>query len=277
MSRYFQVLKRLSEAESEPGVAQPVRKTDAISPQSPRLAPSDKSREAEPEKVRETARETVPQSAPSIQPADIPQAAPPVSVPPIRTARVVPDRFAPVLERLRESAAGLAGTTVVVAAASSSPQTALRVALGIAKEAEHSGLRTLCVQAASRNGGLALEYGTQRESRRPRALNGSASNLQRTLSWGLAGSHDDEVEHWLSEAHRFCEVLVVSAPALASVPDAARLARVCSGLVLVAEARSTSRDDLESAAQQARVWGCNVLGIVFAEPRDWLSTWLHKF
>jgi hypothetical protein len=99
----------------------------------------------------------------------------------------------------------------------------------------------------------------------------------RTSPCNLKGRPAEEVaRRWLEDAISGHDLLIVEAPPLSASVDAALLGRACSGLVLVAEALATARQDLGQAAETARLADCPLLGLVLTGSRDWLPGWLSR-
>ena len=72
------------------------------------------------------------------------------------------------------------------------------------------------------------------------------------------------------------DIVLIEAPPLAGSADAALLARVCDGLVLVVEAAVTSRAELRRAVHLAETSGCRVIGLVMRGKYRALPSWLRR-
>jgi hypothetical protein len=72
------------------------------------------------------------------------------------------------------------------------------------------------------------------------------------------------------------DFVVVEAPPLDTVADAALLARACDGLVLVVESAATSRAALRRAVRLAEVSGCRLIGLVVRESGRPLPGWFRR-
>jgi hypothetical protein len=252
MSRYFQALNRLA-AETPPPA--PLLPTAVVLSDA-----TQRGRDA-----GDVVRNGRPSSTQNADPA------PPLPRQPLAEPRrgraQVPNRFTGVLERIQEHRGSLAGTSVVVAPVCSS-EAVQRAVAGIAAEAERAGLSTLTMRAVPRDGGLALECCSP-----PREAQGDGgpSPSESLVSQSSLDAASRDIESWLEKARRSFDFIVITAPAFALTPDTTRLARACDGLVLVAQAHTTERGDLELAAEQARIAKCNVFGVVLAEQRHRLK------
>ncbi len=81
---------------------------------------------------------------------------------------------------------------------------------------------------------------------------------------------------WFVTASTGFDLLIVAAPPILSSVDALLVARACDGLVLVAEPLGTQREEFEIAVERARASGCQVLGLVMNDNRDWLPQFLGR-
>ncbi len=91
-----------------------------------------------------------------------------------------------------------------------------------------------------------------------------------------APSAQEALENWFVDAGRGCDLLIVAAPPILSSVDALLVARACDGLVLVAEPLGTQREEFEIAIERARASGCQLLGLVMNENREWLPRLLGR-
>jgi hypothetical protein len=151
------------------------------------------------------------------------------------------------------------------------------LASALTMEAERARFRTLLMSCAEAHGGLALGI-SDTELRRQRDIYGVVpTSLLGPILWTpTAGNGDGAVRTAMSDARRTHDLVIVVGPALAQCPDSAHLARACDGLVLVAQAQTTTKDELRAAADNAHISGCPVLGILYAEATNWLSSLLRK-
>lgn len=81
---------------------------------------------------------------------------------------------------------------------------------------------------------------------------------------------------WFVNASTGFDLLIVGAPPVLSSVDALLVARACDGLVLVAEPLTTQREEFEIAVERARASGCQLLGLVMNENREWLPRFLSR-
>ena len=185
-------------------------------------------------------------------------------------------RFAALLDRLRAPRPERPGGTVVVAPASAG--TALADAIEeLRKEAERAGLRTLVVGMEERARTVTLRASAAEAERQLAACRELPDSLRDGVTWRSMGeSGDGKLAAEIAAAAPSHELVVVAGPPLAASPAPAYLARACDGLIIVAQAQRTTKDDLRAACDSARIAGCEVLGIVFAETDHWLTRLLRR-
>ncbi len=104
--------------------------------------------------------------------------------------------------------------------------------------------------------------------------------------WMLTTTHETRVVVFASAStsdadavHRVApgtELVIITGPSLATSLDAALLAGVCDGLVIVAESGVTASDALKVAAERARIAGCRILGVVMRTTRRRLPDWISR-
>ncbi len=91
-----------------------------------------------------------------------------------------------------------------------------------------------------------------------------------------AAAAQEALENWFVTAGAGFDLLIVAGPPILSSVDALLVARACDGLVLVAEPLATQREEFESVVERARASGCQVLGLVMNENREWLPSFLSR-
>jgi hypothetical protein len=191
--------------------------------------------------------------------------------------RVVASNGVPALfDRLRALSAERPGGSIVLAPAS--PRTAIMSTAGaLTRDAERARFRTLVLSCAPDPRGLVLEISESEQERQHAAYRELPEHFSPGLPWHpTATDGAGAVSAAVAEARRAYDLVMIVGPALADCPDAAHLARACDGLVIVAQAQTTTKEELRTAADNARMAGCQVLGIIFAEPVHWLSNLLRK-
>ncbi len=89
-------------------------------------------------------------------------------------------------------------------------------------------------------------------------------------------SAQEALKTWFVTAGTGADLLIVTAPPILTSVDALLVARACDGLVLVAEPLATQREEFEIAIERARASGCQLLGLVMNENREWLPRLLAR-
>ncbi len=84
----------------------------------------------------------------------------------------------------------------------------------------------------------------------------------------------EQFDRLLGQLAEWFDFIVVDTPALLPVADAATLARRASGVILVARAASTSRDELRAAREALRAVEGRMLGVVLNRARE-RDRWLY--
>jgi hypothetical protein len=172
-----------------------------------------------------------------------------------------------------------------------------QVITGLAAAARAGGLRLATAEIAGGPGRPVLRQrrlgeieaaGSQRPEAAPALLEAEGATARRATSGGTsqdaaarglqavppAGPSPIAVERW-GEAVG-ADIVLIEAPPLAASADAALLARVCDGLVLVVEAAVTSRAELRRAVRLAETSGCRVIGLVMRGKYRALPSWLRR-
>lgn len=101
----------------------------------------------------------------------------------------------------------------------------------------------------------------------------SAAPLEVELDAGVSTA---QVHSWLSQVAPGADLLVITAPPLATTIDGALMACACDGLVIVAESEVTERAALHTAAERARITGCRTLGVVMHGTKDRVPGWIRR-
>lgn len=151
--------------------------------------------------------------------------------------------------------------TVVIAGAVPTRSVAA-VASSLAYQAERRGLSLLRAEVREPVGRTALLRPLGR---------GTASPLKLEVQED-AGA--EQLRRWRAEAQ--ADILIVEAQPLSTGADAALVARVTDGLVLVAESLVTDRAALAESTERARSTGCRLLGVVLDRTRDHSPRWLDR-
>jgi polysaccharide biosynthesis transport protein len=156
---------------------------------------------------------------------------------------------------------GASASTAVAGLAAAARECGLRMA--VAELAGTAG-RLMLRQRRLRAGELPAHEGMPAESPDGPAL-GAALQAQSTAA---------QLESWLQRSG--ADFVLVEAPPLALAADAALLARICDGLVLVVEPAVTSREALRRAVRLAETSRCRLIGLVMREERRALPSWLRR-
>ncbi|MEO6029954.1 MAG: hypothetical protein ABIR79_24065 [Candidatus Binatia bacterium] len=148
-------------------------------------------------------------------------------------------------------------TRVVVFASASTSDADALVVEGLVQEADRRGLSTLRVALV--RGGVLVQH---------------AGEGALTIAPDRLSSID--LHAWVHRVAPGTELVIITAPSLATSLDAALLAGVCDGLVIVAESGVTASGALEVAAERARITGCRILGVVMRTARRRLPDWISR-
>jgi Mrp family chromosome partitioning ATPase len=84
-----------------------------------------------------------------------------------------------------------------------------------------------------------------------------------------------EFDSWLDRARRVADFVLLEGPPLGRTMLSATLAGSSTGLLLVMQAGSTSKDQLSLASERARSAGARVLGVIVRRKRLRLPAWLR--
>lgn len=245
MSEYFRVLKRIEEQRPRPQRA-PVGPRPAVEPPQPRRSPA----------------KWTPVLTPTVElvPATIEH--PRLGAMPPRTASA----YAALLDNLRNVAPDLPTRTIIFAAASIADDVAAAaVTAQLAAEAEHLGLEMLVAELS--------DAGIHPILRRRAPRSDIEEEPLRLDLHGGSGAAD--VARWLNQTAPHADLRLIVAPALADTLNAVSLARLCGGLVIVAQAEITRRETLQLAVERARAADCPLLGIVVHGAKHRVPEWLR--
>jgi hypothetical protein len=164
-----------------------------------------------------------------------------------------------LLDNLLALSAGSGVRSIVIAAAAGEPVNG-GVVGPLVTEVENRGLSVLTASLETRAGRSILSADVARMRRRAYANSRlPAAQLSLVLPGGAV---PEEFRTWLGAAHEDYDLVIIAGPPLDQSPDSPLLARACDGLVLIAEAEATSREDLRLAADRSRATGCNIFGVV---------------
>jgi len=170
------------------------------------------------------------------------------------------DGSAALFERLRALAVEGLGTVVIAGVVPT--RSVAAIASSLAFQAERRGLSLVRAEVRGPVGRTALLRPLGR---------GAAGPLELDVQDDAAAA---ALRRWLGEAR--ADLLVVEAPPLSTGADAALVARVTDGLVLVAESLVTDRGALAESTERARATGCRLLGVVLDRTRDHSPRWLDR-
>ncbi len=181
---------------------------------------------------------------------------------------------ATLLDAMR-TASGHSQTPSIVVAGIATAASGLAVIEGIADQAALRGVRlqigdvviTQTHRMLSLRGGDGAASGSDPESE----MRDTSLPLELTAS-----AAQEALKNWFVTAGTGFDLLIVAAPPILNSVDALLVARACDGLVLVAEPLTTQREEFEIAVERARASGCQVLGLVMNENREWLPRFLGR-
>lgn len=172
--------------------------------------------------------------------------------------------------------------TVVMVTGTNNPHSTTTVAANLATAAARAGRRTLIIGADLRRPSLHDRFGLDNVRGLSDVLAGNVAvdgALQQpaelpNLRIIPAGSPVQQparllqsvaLGRFLSQVKGGYDLVVVEAPPVLSVADAADLGRLCEGVVLVVEPGRTSRSDVADSVEQLRRVGADVVGSIVAE------------
>ena len=172
--------------------------------------------------------------------------------------------------------------TVVLVTGTNNPHSTTTVAANLATAAARAGRRTLLIGADLRRPSLHDRFGLDNVRGLSDVLSGNVAvdgALQQppelpNLRIIPAGSPVQQparllqsvaLGRFLSQVKDGYDLVVVEAPPVLSVADAADLGRLCEGVVLVVEPGRTSRSDVADSVEQLRRVGADVVGSIVAE------------
>ena len=178
--------------------------------------------------------------------------------------------FTALLDGLRAVTASDASTRAVVFAAVSASAASSRVIGGLAATADQLGLAVV-VADITENGRRAL-LAPRRSLPATTAEGCDHAGIMLEVDRATLAT---AAKHWLAQCGTAADLVLIEGPPLASSIDAALLARGCDGLVLVAETGVTERAALQTAAERARLAGCQILGIVLSGSAERVPAWLR--
>lgn len=208
--------------------------------------------------------------------ADRPACTPPQvpGPPPLSVAAPDSAPYKQLYENLR-LATGSGPTRRIVLAPVSTRERADAVLAGLAAHIAGLGFRVLLAELAMVGGRPIL-----RQQRDASLASIAALGLQFEgdlipLDLSSAASQD-EVIAWLSTASRAADAILIQGAPLTESVDAALLARVCDGLVLIAQAGVTDRGELQQVAERVHAAGCTVLGTVLTGTTTHLPSWVRR-
>ena len=180
---------------------------------------------------------------------------------------------ATLLDAMR-AVAGKSQTPSIVVAGVARASSAQAVIKGVADQAALRGVRLQIgdVTVTQTHRTLSL-----REAEHTGSDVGEAEARDTSLPLELTSAAAQEaLESWFVTAGQGFDLLIVAGPPILSSVDALLVARACDGLVLVAEPLATQREEFESVVERARASGCQVLGLVMNENREWLPSFLSR-
>ncbi len=172
--------------------------------------------------------------------------------------------------------------TVVLVTGTNNPHSTTTVAANLATAAARAGRRTLLIGADLRRPSLHDRFGLENVRGLSDVLAGQVAvdgALQQTpdlpnLRIIPAGSPVQQparllqsvaLGRFLSQVKGGYDLVVVEAPPVLAVADAADLGRLCEGVVLVIEPGRSSRSDVADSVEQLRRVGAEVVGTIVAE------------
>ncbi len=181
---------------------------------------------------------------------------------------------ATLLDAMR-AVAGKSPAPCIVVAGIARAAAALAVIDGVSEQAALRGVRLeigdVIVTQTDRTLSIREEH--------PAAIGPRAESATRDTSLSLeltAPSAQEALKTWFVTASTGYDLLIVAGPPILSSVDALLVARACDGLVLVAEPLTTQSEEFEIAIERARASGCQVLGLVMNESREWLPRFLGR-
>jgi hypothetical protein len=274
VSKYFQVLERLERGRAEPAAARvdvAIAPAETVERALPRLGPRP---------ARLAPRPLV---EPGVQP-DAPEAPEPPAVTeiePRRPPRVEPFEFlgppAPlsgvdgVFHNIEVLTRGRRPMSLVFAGASATDWVDV-VVKSFTEYAEGKGERVLVAELSDSGGDRTLLC------RRPAAAAADDEPVESPpVQIDLRGGASREtLVRWREEVAPGCDITLLIGPPLAGSVDAALLASLCDGLVLVVVHQETHRGALALASERARVSRCPTVAVVVNGSRDKPPSWLRR-
>lgn len=309
MSNYINVLRRLERERRAPQAA-PAEPERAVPTESPAVAtPSEPTKQhIAPVRVEvapaPTAIPAPPLAIAPAQPRTVaprpaatrgqpPVTAPPVAAPPAPTptparttappasastgsarrlekvqSRAVTSAAHPGIAKLLDNLRLIAtesGVRTIVFSGASTVEAVQALAQNLAHHADVNGMTAL-VATLTTSGGRTFVTPTV-------GFATGAAPLEVELDAAVSGAH---LRGWIGEVAPGADLLVITAPPLATSIDGALLACACDGLVIVAESEVTERAALHTAAERARITGCRTLGVVMHGTKDRVPGWVRR-
>lgn len=186
-----------------------------------------------------------------------------------------PGPCSPVFDNLLFLPDGRPVRTLVVAPAAplAAAATAVR---GILAEAERRALRTAAgrVEGAEDLLRIVLEARSDRRDLGAGAHPAAEPTGRLEISAREADAGIARLDGWLTDTVVELDLLVLAGPPLTASARAAAVATRCDGLLILAEAGTTTRKDLRLAVTAARTRGCHTFGVFVNEHPDKLTRWL---
>lgn len=161
--------------------------------------------------------------------------------------------------------------TLVLAGASATEAVHV-VAMNLAQYAERKGQRVLVAELGESNGRSVVTRRHPPEAGRT-AASGESDGMQIDLR---CGTNPETLTRWREQVRPGADVMLVVGPPLQESLDAALLASLCSGLVIVAVEGETHRTALTVAAERARLSNTPTFGIVVTANRAESPPWLRR-
>lgn len=201
-------------------------------------------------------------------------AAPFVAVSPASSDSHHADVFKKLYDAIRLAAGGDASRRLVVAPITTRER-ADAVVAGLAAHVATLGYRVLIAELAMVHGRPVLRRQRDASLASLNALGLQFDGDLMPLDLSSTASQD-EVTTWLDTAARSADYVLIHGSPLFDSVDAALLARVCDGLILVAAAQVTERSQLQHAAESVHAAGCRVLGTVLTNTSTPFPAWLRR-
>ncbi len=181
---------------------------------------------------------------------------------------------ATLLDTMR-TVAGESQTPSIVVAGIGTAASALAVIEGVADQAALRGVRLQIGDVIISQAQRTLRIREDHPASLGPPIAGQAGDASLSLEL-TAPAAQETLKTWVVTAGTGFDLLIVAAPPILSSVDALLVARACDGLVLVAEPLATQREEFEIAVERARASGCQVLGLVMNENREWLPRFLGR-